>query len=102
MHNQIAFTARLAAAAALAFGFSQAYAFHSGGVAECSGCHSMHSPAAGGSFLLIGSDQSSTCLSCHAAGSGQSGYHVGTNPLPASGIPAQMTPGGDFSWTTFG
>ncbi len=44
-------------------------AFHSGGVAECTGCHSMHSPKAGGSFLLIGSDPSSTCLNVpHGAG----------------------------------
>ncbi len=100
MQKRLSSILRLVAAAALAFGFSQAYAFHSGGVAECSGCHSMHSPAAGGSFLLVGSDQSSTCLSCHGAGSGQSSYHVATNPLPASGIPAQMTPGGDFSWVS--
>ncbi|MBP1636491.1 MAG: cytochrome [Acidobacteria bacterium] len=40
-------------------------AFHSGGVAECGGCHSMHNPAPNGSFLLVGTDPSSTCLSCH-------------------------------------
>ena len=55
-------------------------AFHSGGVAECGGCHSMHSPEAGGSFLLIGTDQSSTCLTCHehAGDTGPRSYHVST------------------------
>lgn len=79
-----------------------AYAFHSGGVAECVGCHSMHSPAAGGSFLLIGTDQSSTCLSCHehAGDTGPSSYHISTAPADmAVGIPPkQRTPGGDFGW----
>ncbi len=41
------------------------YAFHSGGVAECGGCHSMHGPNPAGSSLLIGSDRSSTCLTCY-------------------------------------
>jgi predicted CXXCH cytochrome family protein len=41
------------------------YAFHSCGVAECGGCHSMHGPNPAGSSLLTGSDPSSTCLSCH-------------------------------------
>jgi hypothetical protein len=79
-----------------------AYAFHSGGVAECTGCHSMHSPKAGGSFLLIGGDQSSTCLSCHAhAGdTGPSSYHIMTLDADApTGVPPkQRTPGGDFGW----
>jgi len=44
---------------------SNVLAFHSGGVAECVGCHSMHSANQQGSFLLIGKDQSSTCLTCH-------------------------------------
>jgi len=84
-------------AAALATG---AYAFHDGGVAECTGCHSMHS-AASPMYLLVGSDTSSTCLSCHenpAAGS----YHISTpaayftaNPLDG---PLNKTPGGDFGW----
>ncbi len=76
------------------------HAFHSGGVAECGGCHSMHSPAAGGSFLLIRSDQSSTCLDCHASNDTQpTGYHIMTYPVPGAGLPpAEMTPGGDFAW----
>ncbi|MBE0568707.1 MAG: cytochrome C [Deltaproteobacteria bacterium] len=76
-----------------------AYSFHSGGVAECGGCHSMHSPAAGGSFLLVGSDQSSACLTCHE-GPTLSGYHVSTSPsaLGAGQAPVNRTPGGDFGW----
>ncbi len=78
------------------------YAFHSGGVAECGGCHSMHSPAAGGSFLLVGTDQSSTCLSCHehAGDTGPSSYHISTASadMTAGVPPKQRTPGGDFGW----
>jgi len=87
------------AAAVLTIGLSgMAYAFHSGGVAECGGCHSMHSPKTGGSFLLIGTDQSSTCLDCHS-GASLSSYHVLTYPAPAVGVaPANLTPGGDFAW----
>lgn len=79
-----------------------ASAFHSGGVAECGGCHSMHAPKTGGSFLLVGTDQSSTCLTCHQV-SGlitPSSYHVSTADADmAVGIaPRQRTPGGDFGW----
>ncbi len=87
----------------LALGLSgMAYAFHAGGVAECGGCHSMHSPKAGGTFLLIGSDQSSTCLSCHehAGDTAPSSYHVSTAvaDMPAGTPPLQRGPGGDFGW----
>src|SRR5512139_613126 len=79
-----------------------AYAFHSGGVAECEGCHSMHAPKTGGSNLLIGSDPSSTCLSCHehAGDTGPSSYHVSTAQadLGAGKAPLQRSPGGDFGW----
>jgi hypothetical protein len=93
------FSLVIMAAALLTLGLSgMAYAFHSGGVAECGGCHSMHSPKVGGSFLLIGTDQSSTCLDCHS-GATQSSYHVLTYPAPADGTaPANLTPGGDFAW----
>ncbi len=94
---------RLTFAAAFALAFTSAYAFHSGGVAECVGCHSMHSPAAGGSFLLVGTDQSSTCLTCHehAGDTGPSSYHISTaaaDITPATPNPKQRTPGGDFGW----
>jgi len=90
-------------AALVAVGVSTtAYAFHSGGVAECGGCHSMHAPKAGGTALLIGIDQSSTCLSCHehAGDTGPSSYHISTAPadMPVGVPPKQRTPGGDFGW----
>ena len=92
----------LLAAVVLVLGMgSMAYAFHSGGVAECEGCHSMHdgmSPA----NLLVGSDNSSTCLSCHehAGDTGPSSYHISTAEvdMPAGTPPLQRTPGGDFGW----
>jgi predicted CXXCH cytochrome family protein len=91
----------LAAAVVLA-SFGNAYAFHSGGVAECGGCHSMHSPDPAGTNLLIGPDNSSTCLSCHqhAGDTGPSSYHVSTASadMPAGTAPLQRTPGGDFGW----
>jgi predicted CXXCH cytochrome family protein len=81
---------------------SNALAFHSGGVAECGGCHSMHSANQLGSFLLIGKDQSSTCLTCHeqAGLMTPSSYHMSTAPadMPAGVPPKQRTPGGDFGW----
>jgi predicted CXXCH cytochrome family protein len=91
------------AAALLTIGLSgMAYAFHSGGVAECEGCHSMHSPKAGGLFLMVGTDQSSTCLTCHehAGDVGPSSYHISSAPadMPTGVPPKQRTPGGDFGW----
>ena len=77
-------------------------AFHSGGVAECAGCHSMHFPKEGGSFLLVGIDQSSTCLTCHenADDTGPSSYHVSTvdAKLGPGLSPLHRSPGGDFGW----
>ena len=86
------------AAALLTIGLSgMAYAFHSGGVADCGGCHSMHTPK-GTTALLIGTDYSSTCLSCHANAATGS-YHIMTYPLPAAGAaPINYSPGGDFAW----
>ncbi len=79
-----------------------AYAYHSGGVAECTGCHSMHSPKAGGAFLLKGIDQSSTCLGCHEQTGllTPSSYHISTAAADMAGgvPPRQRTPGGDFGW----
>jgi len=91
------------ASALIAIGLAgMAYAFHSGGVAECGGCHSMHSPNPRGSFLLIGSDQSSTCLNCHqhAGDTGPTSYHISTAEadMPSGTPPKQRTPGGDFGW----
>jgi hypothetical protein len=103
----------LAAAAMLVVGLTgSAFAFHDGGVAKCEGCHTMHNSLkgakmsvtgtelVGNAFLLIGSDPSSTCLSCHGKGTAQSGYHVDTDAAGYNGttLPAQQTPGGDFAW----
>ncbi len=83
-------------AVALATVGINSFAFHSGGVAECEGCHSMHAPESP-SFLLVGADQSSACLSCHD-GPTLSSYHVSSVANLPTGLPANMTPGGDFSW----
>jgi predicted CXXCH cytochrome family protein len=88
------------AVTAVVFGLSGiSFAFHSGGVAECTGCHEMHNSP--GANLLKGTDDSSTCLNCHSA-SGQSSYHIATNNADQTGGPGtwpyNMTPGGDFAW----
>ena len=108
------------AAALLTIGLGgMAYAFHSGGVAYCDGCHTMHNSSGGkamfgnaghtinpinkaqftgAAYLLQGSDQSSTCLNCHA-GSSRSSFRVLTYSVPGPGLaPVQLTPGGDFAW----
>jgi hypothetical protein len=105
---------KLAVMAAVAFSFGNAYAFHSGGVAECEGCHSMHNSfegaanvtgmaAGSGPYLLKAQDQSGACLNCHS-GDTLSSYHVasgatvGIDPDNKTSAPVNMTPGGDFSW----
>lgn len=110
--------------AAAAFALApKAHAFHSGGVAECEGCHTMHNTRSSGRavpfangvgqgaiYLLQGSDQSSTCLNCHnSADTAPSSYHIstddsmfttsGSNANVADKAPVEMTPGGDFGWT---
>lgn len=93
------FTLLLVAAVVVTFGLgTAAYAFHSGGVAECMGCHNIHD-AASASYLLVGSDASSTCLVCHGR-SGASSYHISTPDvdMPAGVPPGNRTPGGDFGW----
>lgn len=74
------------------------FAFHSGGVAECMGCHNIHD-AKSTSALLVGTDISSTCITCHGA-SGASSYHIATPDadMPAGTPPGNRTPGGDFGW----
>ncbi|ACH39686.1 cytochrome c [Citrifermentans bemidjiense Bem] len=97
-----------------------AFAFHSGGVAECEGCHSMHNSFEGaanvtgmsqyksGPYLLKAQDQSGACLNCHQAGDTtpgpvtgkDNGYHISTAGVTAydSTTPVELTPGGDFAW----
>jgi hypothetical protein len=105
---------KLAVAVAIAFAFGNAYAFHDGGVAYCDGCHTMHNSSGnkamakkgastqfqGLNYLLQGSDDSSTCLNCHAAAdTTPKSYHIMTYPVPAAGTaPVERTPGGDFAW----
>ncbi len=86
------------AAAIVALGTTAAYAFHSGGVAECTGCHMLHD-AKSSSALLAGTDPSSTCINCHGA-TGASSYHILTPDadMPAGTPPGNRTPGGDFGW----
>jgi hypothetical protein len=95
-------------ALAMTFAAGTALAFHSGGVAECEGCHTMHNSLEGqamdadmaqyeaGPYLLQGSDMSSACLNCHD-GPTLSGYHVSSIGA-ADGVPKNWTPGGDFTW----
>ena len=72
----------LVAAAVVIFGLgTTSFAFHSGGVAECMGCHNIHD-AQSTSALLIAQDVTSTCAnaSCHGAPSAGS-YHI-LSPRP--------------------
>src|SRR6266568_1348168 len=106
---------RIAIAAVFAFAYGNAYAFHSGGVAECEGCHSMHNSYEGaanvtgmaqyqsGPYLLKAQDQSGACLNCHepsTADAAPSSYHISTVGVNAydSTTPVEYTPGGDFAW----
>ena len=103
----------LGAAALMLFGLTTVnYAFHSGGVAECEGCHTMHNSlgnvrmtinanpiGVANPYLLVGQDPSSTCLDCHAQpDTAPSSYHIMTLPFAAATLPVEMTPGGDFTW----
>ena len=88
----------LVAAVAVVFGLSGvSFAFHSGGVAECVGCHQMHNAVT--TTLLVAADPSSVCLTCHGA-SGQISFHVATpdTDMPTGTPPANEGPGGDFGW----
>src|SRR6266702_4852577 len=107
---------RWVVALALAAGFTtDARAFHSGGVGECEGCHSMHNSYEGaanvtgmaqyqsGPYLLKAQDQSGACLNCHepsTADAAPSSYHISTVGVNAydSTTPVEYTPGGDFAW----
>lgn len=81
-----------------------ALAFHDGGVGACEGCHTMHSRPTGqppSAWLLVASDQSSVCLTCHA-GATPGAYQVlstgSSSFVPSSPPPSNFTPGGDFAW----
>ncbi|MDU0459736.1 MAG: cytochrome C [Geobacteraceae bacterium] len=105
--------ATVLAAAALLISAPAAFAFHSGGVADCEGCHSMHNSYEGaanvtgmaqyqsGPYLLKAQDASGSCLNCHAAADTTgSSYHIatlGVTPNDSSRA-VEGTPGGDFAW----
>ncbi len=100
---------RLAVAAAFLLGFSSAYAFHDGGVADCGGCHAVHKGDTSGTVtgasntnLLASDTVSDTCFGCHASqDTTGSGYHVlstTTGSYAVTQPPAERTPGGDFGW----
>ena len=100
------------AAAMITFGLGgTALAFHSGGVAHCDGCHTMHGSQDGAVMnrgntsaaitvgnvttpsLLMGSDPSSVCLNCHI---GNGSYHIAS----ADNTLVNYNAGGDFTWLT--
>jgi hypothetical protein len=92
--------AKLSIFAILAFGAGDAWAFHSGGAADCDGCHAMHTGQSGGqvgAWLMQGADASSTCLICHGAVSVRDNA-VLTTSSPLGVAPLNYTPGGDFAW----
>jgi len=100
---------RLAVAAAFLLGFSSAYAFHDGGVADCGGCHAVHNANSAGTIigasntnLLVSDTVSDTCLQCHASNdTAPTGYHIlstRTGSYAPGVAPAERTPGGDFGW----
>jgi hypothetical protein len=102
-------TPRAVVAALLLAAAVPAHAFHSGGVAACEGCHSMHNSSGGtamssvqGGYLLRGSDASSVCLHCHegAGVPGPRAYLVSTasSDMNPGFPPNQLTPAGDFGW----
>ena len=104
---------KIAVAVVFAAVYGNAYAFHSGGVADCEGCHSMHNSFEGsanvtgmaqyssGPYLLKAQDQSGACLNCHQVTETVGGsYHIstgGVTPLDST-VPVELTPGGDFAW----
>jgi hypothetical protein len=65
--------------------------------------NSSSTSSGGSSYLLKGSDPSSTCLACHLV-SGKSvqgtsyATATGESDMPSGSPPLQLTPGGDFGW----
>jgi hypothetical protein len=80
-----------------------AWAFHDGGVARCSGCHTMHNSeggapidtahTTGNHYLLIRATPSEVCLTCHAT---DRGMVWGSNPAAP---PPEKGPG-NFCFAT--
>jgi predicted CXXCH cytochrome family protein len=60
-------------------------AFHSGGVAACGGCHTMHDPGSAFNpvnYLLKGANSTDICLNCHGTANGNSWGQATTLPGP--------------------
>lgn len=74
-----------AVTAAVAFCCVPAWAFHSGGVGQCSACHVTHDNASSPSGLLWNANPSDVCLSCHATQNGNSWGFSETAPGPQYG-----------------
>jgi predicted CXXCH cytochrome family protein len=73
-----------------------ASAFHSGGVAACGGCHTMHDPQQAfnpTNYLLKGANATDICLNCHGTSNGNS---WGQSPT----MPGRMSGGGPFIFLT--
>ncbi len=91
---------------------STVYAFHSGGVGGCEGCHTMHNSLGGttikeggtvgdaGQYLLKGNTQSETCFECHYKTGGSSGTTTTMSSYQTGSGPIGRTPAGDFGWLT--
>jgi len=91
---------------------STVYAFHSGGVGGCEGCHTMHNSLDGtsikeggvvgdaGTYLLKGATQSDTCFECHYKTGGTSGTTTTMSVYTPGSGPIGRTPAGDFAWLT--
>ncbi len=113
----VKFSFAIAAAALLIMGMgSTVYAFHTGGVGGCEGCHTMHNSLGGTSIIeggTVGANasayllkagssgaQSEACLECHYKTTGSTGT-TSTFCSYATGTGAQcFSPGGDFGWLT--
>ena len=98
---------------ALAFAFAgNALAFHDGGVANCSGCHTMHNSQGGEAMnfdaagsgpgtavgtgyddLLLFANATDVCLNCHDGGGS---YHIWSDSTSAPNATTANRGGGDF------
>jgi hypothetical protein len=91
---------------------STVYAFHSGGVGGCEGCHTMHNSLGGtsiipggtvgssGAFLLKGETQSDACFECHYKTTGTGGTTSTMTSYVVGSGPSGFGPAGDFAWLT--
>ncbi len=76
----------------VALAVTPGFAFHTGGVGNCNGCHAVHdpSPTSTGMSLLRYDNPTDLCLSCHSTGHGST---WASDPL----LPGPQYGGGSFS-----